>query len=148
MISSFNHDRNLLFGVFSHQLGFVSRDQLVTALSRWAADANRENQQPVSEIMRDFGWTKTEEVELIESFVQMHLEGRESTGSSWPAALIDDGDDSCETMAPWPTKDENRSDLNVSYAHDRFRIVRPLAKGGLGQVSVALDCELGARGRT
>ena len=107
MISSFNHDKNLLFGVFSHQLGFVSRDQLMTALSRWAATSNREDQQPISEIMQAYGWTKAEEVELIESFVQMHLEGRDPTDSNWPVGLTEDSDDSFDTIAPWTSDEDN-----------------------------------------
>ena len=140
-------------------MDFVGRDALVAAMHAWVLDKSR----PLSRILEDRGALNTVRRSLLEALVAEHLKLHDgdprkslaALSSIGPAreelsrvadpdvqaslacvsAVRKDQDDAYGTMAS--------SSLGASTsAGTRFRILRPHAKGGLGQVSVALDDEL------
>jgi serine/threonine-protein kinase len=151
-------DRNLLFGILALQLDFISRDNLIQAMHAWALEKSK----LLGHILMDQGIMSSDEHALLESLVQKHLERHSndperslaalsSTGmvrqdleeiadvqlQSSLAQLADasvnerEGSGNLETTAGLPTSPEKR-----------FAVLRPYARGGLGEVSVARDQEL------
>src|SRR5262249_44545665 len=62
-------DRNLLFDILALQNDFVSRDQLVEAMSAWVLA----KQRPLGELLRERGALGEEEYGLIEALVSRQL---------------------------------------------------------------------------
>jgi serine/threonine-protein kinase len=149
-------DRNLLFGVLALQMDFVSRDALVAAMHAWVLDKAR----PLGQILVEQGALGTDEFAALEALVQKHLarHGHDprqslaavSTCAGLPRELHGLADPdvqaSLDGLAPSHDTDPDRT---ADTAHPpaggagaRYRVVRPHAQGGLGQVFVAVDQEL------
>lgn len=165
-MSAASADRNLLFGVLAVQLNFVSRDDLISATSRWVLD----KQRPLSEIFVEQGMITIEESKVIDSVVTKHLEKngddpRQSLQSIEAFEAIrstlgdlDDaevretveystlGFNSQVTPSPHSESDpystQGPMSRETSESNDRYAILRTHQKGGLGRVSIALDNEL------
>jgi lipopolysaccharide biosynthesis regulator YciM/tRNA A-37 threonylcarbamoyl transferase component Bud32 len=151
-------DRNLLFGILALQLDFVSRDQLIAAMNAWVL----QKATPLGDLLVAHGALGRDRHALLEGLVQEHLQQHGGDPERSLAALSSLG----------PVRDDLRqvpdADLQASLAHlsrtrpdehdphatrapvagiptaagRRFRILRPHARGGLGQVYVARDEEL------
>ncbi len=158
-MSDANHDRNLLFGVLAVQLDFVSRDQLIAAMNAWVLAKER----PLGDLLVAQKALSPERRTLLEALVGEHLKQHENDphkslaaiGATEPffADLTQVADAGVQasianatvppTMAP--TLDASRGFSSAgpeSQGGSRFRIVRPYARGGLGEVFVAQDQEL------
>jgi serine/threonine-protein kinase len=150
-------DRNLLFGILALQMDFVSRDALVAAMNAWVLDKAR----PIGEILRDQGGLSAERLALLNALVAEHVKQHNDDPQKSLAAVnamgttrhdlrgIADADvqaslvhaSSARTDTdPGATRAEGAAALPSSGS--RYRILRPHAKGGLGEVSVAHDEEL------
>jgi serine/threonine-protein kinase len=164
-------DRNLLFGILALQLDFISPDQLVAAMKAWVDNKDRPlgeilvGQQALAADAR-----AALEV-LVEKHLEQHDHQPQRSLASLSlhpdvrADLDRIGDaelhGTLATVLPvpvpphlwpfrapgestsWPDADEAVGTVGERTASGlRFRVVRPHAEGGLGQVSVARDEEL------
>ncbi len=153
-------DRNLLLGILALQMDFIDRDQLIAAMNSWVLDKSR----PLEALLVDQGHLSASRCELLCSLVQEHLkqhheDPQRSLQTLLPlradrdalASQIDD-DDVQATFVRFAANLRELPDLHAttdfsigesSSAGLRFRVLRPHAQGGLGQVFVALDQEFG-----
>jgi serine/threonine protein kinase len=150
--------RNLLFGLLAFQNNFIDRDDLLGAFTTWVADKSR----PMGEVLLDRGALTSSQHALLTGLVKEHLKlhgddtrrslaALSSIGSACrELAAIPDAE-LCASLAhvPMDRRDDDPfatrscSTGEPTSAGSRFRILRFHARGGLGQVSVALDQELG-----
>lgn len=156
-------DRNLLFGILALQMDFIDREALVKAMNAWVLDKTK----PLGHILRDQGSLGQDELTLLEALVVKHLEkhGNDPEKSLAAVNSLDTSMDELKALSdtdvqaslvrvgeakpsedhptcadPYSTHAYGNS-ISVSVS-ERYRVLRPHAKGGLGQVSVALDQEL------
>jgi serine/threonine protein kinase len=154
-------DRNLLFGILALQMDFISRDQLVAAMNAWVLD----KAQPLAALLEKQQALSAERRALLDALVAEHLRqhGNDphqslaavSSASSVRAELqrIADPDvhASLAHMSKPPDESANPAGSDpyatvrarpTAPAGLRYRILRPHAQGGLGEVFVAEDTEL------
>jgi serine/threonine-protein kinase len=158
-------DRNLLFGILALQIDFIGGDALIAAMQAWVLDKAK----PLGQILVEQGSLPPDARDLLEALVRKHLEihGGDPERSLASASSIGSGREVIQTIAD---PDVQASLARISAAHPyrpdggstgpdlyptrppsvgaptaaglRFRIIRPHAKGGLGEVFVAQDDEL------
>jgi serine/threonine protein kinase/tetratricopeptide (TPR) repeat protein len=149
-------DRNMLFGILALQLDFIGRDDLIAAMNAWVLDKSK----PLGQILLEQGKLMAPRLQLLEALVGEHLQMHQgdpqqslaalSSVSSVRQALEQVADaDVQATLALFPAGAAPPSDGTVSYQSlaapmpgQRYRILRPHAKGGLAEVFVAEDTEL------
>ncbi len=148
-------DRDLLFGVLAMQMDLISREQLIAAVTAWIQNKSR----PLDRILLDQGAMIPEGHSLLVPLVLKHLEKHGDDPERSLAALsitprvkavleefsYPDVQAAHSHLRPEP---ENESGPHVTLASPegtgtRFRILRLHAHGGLGQIYVARDEELG-----
>src|SRR5262249_7751237 len=148
-------DRNLLFGILALQTDFISRDGLIKAMHAWALEKTK----PLGQIMEEQGSLKPDHRALLEPLVDAHLKAHGNDPAKSLAAL------SSVTPIGQDLKQIPDADVQATLGHlsqpgddaedpfatrmqsapppgQRFRILRPHSKGGLGEIFVAEDQEL------
>ena len=154
-------DHNLLFGVLALQMDFISRDQLVAALHAWVLA----KEHTLGQILCAQGAMAQDECDLLGPLVEKHLQKHGGSAERSLAAIVPTlsvheplakvldptlqasllhlqpkaaGDQ--KLVDPYSTLGQEQQPDTSSLS--RFRILRPHARGGLGEVFVALDGEL------
>ena len=160
-------DRNLLYGILALQMDFINRDALIRAMHAWVLEKTK----PLGVILREHG-DLTEDVHVVlETLVRKHLERhgqdvRESLAAAQPdAALVVDlaSLPDPQIQASVVTMQSHASHLSIpstrlagsldgtkaqgsaASSPMRYRILKPHRVGGLGEVFVAHDEELGRK---
>jgi serine/threonine-protein kinase len=142
-------DRNLLFGILAVQNEFVSRDQLVEAMNAWVLT----KQRPLGDILRERGALAEQHHALLSALVDMQL--NKHGGDAWKSlAALSSAESAKRLFATIADDDVQASLRHVGYraaeattdatppTTTRYQILRPHARGGLGEVFVANDTEL------
>jgi serine/threonine-protein kinase len=155
-------DRDLLFGLLALQNGVINQAQLVLGFQAWMLDKSRS----LADHLEARGDLTQAKRKLLEALVEVHLEahggivekslGSVSAGKSTRESLANLGDSDLESTLGYVSSGEASTDAGgtdpdrtSSYAvgsatseGQRFRVLRPHARGGLGAVFVALDSQL------
>ena len=156
MSNSFN-DHDLLYGILAVQMGFTSREQLIQSISDWKA----KKPDNLGILLLELGALSEHTKSLLDALVEEHLAQHDNDAVKSLATLSTIGSlgdelktlgapDVNATLAHLPTMSTRVSKNSTKASHassypaeaNRFRILRMHAKGGIGQVSVAVDDEL------
>jgi serine/threonine-protein kinase len=155
-------ERNLLFGILALRVDFINCDALVAGIHSWVTDKAK----PLGQILVEQGALSAQRRGMLEALVHEHLEAhggdpRKSLATfSFIApvlqelGLVDDPDVRASLVQTSPVP-QGATDAYADGPHCdkrppstptpswlRFRIIRPHARGGLGEVFVAFDEEL------
>jgi len=153
-MSELGSDRNLLCGLIAWQNGMVSQEELLAGMKDWSFSKHR----TLEDILHEQGVLTLEQTRRLSDVVQMQLQlcddapghsiERIGRVADLKATLDLVGDPQLSaslgrTFVPEATSDcvESGNGQTPS-AESRFRVIRPHARGGLGEVFLAEDQEL------
>ncbi|MGC8638955.1 MAG: SUMF1/EgtB/PvdO family nonheme iron enzyme [Isosphaeraceae bacterium] len=136
------------------KMDFISRDELIEAMGVWFLDRRK----TLGEVLVERGALARKDCDLLDSMVQ------ESQARQDRLARLSASDGHLAATRPSDSIDEtaaaesglgtdagrtNDGELTASWStrrqcagNERYRVLRPHARGGIGRVSVALDAEL------
>jgi serine/threonine-protein kinase len=153
-------DRNLLFGIFALQMNFISRDALIAAMNAWVLEKDK----PLGQVLREQNALGGADQDFLDGVVARFLANHAGDAEKSLQALSALGA-VAEALTVLPDTDVQASLRLVPASKDyptvtgaaaatlahgppaagpgtRYRVLRPHARGGLGEVFVAEDAEL------
>jgi serine/threonine protein kinase len=154
-----NRDRQLLVGLLALQNGFVDCKTLVASINEWNADRSLE----LVEILLKRGSLTAKRIDLLKELAEENLSIYENDPEKSIAGLSSVFGSTCEIekladseikrtldllMAANPFANPTDDDatpfhvVHIAKYGGRYRIVRPLDRGALGEVFIAHDAEL------
>lgn len=155
--SSQGADRNLLFGILALQMDFIDRDGLVDALRDWTTQKDK----PLGQMLVERCDLSAARRELLEPLVDEHVRRHDHDPAASLASIssVSEGTidwhrvhdlDIAESLAIRRlTRNEKKADEKsgstgegATTSSTRFRVLRPHARGGIGEVFLAFDEEL------
>jgi serine/threonine protein kinase/tetratricopeptide (TPR) repeat protein len=146
-------DRNLLFGILALQMDFITRDDLIAAMNAWVLTKDR----ALEDLLQERGALAAGDRAVLQPLVRRHIEQHigDPTRSlaslssvDWlrrylaPEAQADPDVQATLDRLPSHRRDPGATTDSIGSPGPRFRILRPHAKGGLGEVFIARDAEL------
>ena len=148
-------DLNLLFGIMAVQNDFVARDALIEAMGAWVLDKSK----PLGQILVEHGHLTPERCALLDALVNEHVRLHDNDPEKSLAAVasvsslrqelsqIADPDLQASLLVVGSARAADIESTQTYVPSEtcaglRYRILRPYAKGGLGEVFVAEDLEL------
>jgi serine/threonine protein kinase len=153
-------EANLLFGLMAIQNGLIDQEQIVAAYEDWNLDKSRS----LADHIVARGELESSDRAVLEALVERHLKRHGGDAEQSVAALIVGRANLEElmqyeefsvgsTISYFASEPGNRRDANRDGGSQhsvrpgatpgqRFQVLRPYAKGGLGSVSVAIDTEV------
>jgi len=145
--------RNLLFGILALQNDFITRDQLIQAINVWVLA----KQCSLGDLLRERGFLGQPEQTLLDALVARLL-ARHGGDGARSLQTLSSVSSAREALAGVSDADVQASlsqlgtgsrtdllttaDLGPVPEGSRYRVLRPHASGGLGEVFVAEDTEL------
>ncbi|MEM0925073.1 MAG: serine/threonine-protein kinase [Planctomycetota bacterium] len=148
-------DRNLVVGIIALQMGLISQAALIRAMNAWLLSKS----SPLEDILVDQGDLQPDTRELLTALIEKHVEHYGGSATKSLAALSSNDEvvdqlrsikdpeveKSVTVLSGQRSKEGGGSTLSITtgaQSDGRFRVLRQHRKGGLGEVSIALDQEL------